>query len=107
MQYSTTLYAGLPAETQVQTGWGRPCERLSVARTDQPMAMRCRAIASAQGVAVKAPSPVAAQAKVPAIQVADLKGAIWLPGDGRADPADLTQPLANALPRARGWAARG
>ncbi len=95
IQYSTKLYAGLHAETGLQTGW-KQCGSLSVARTDQRMALLRRTIASAraQGVEVEALSPDQAQEKWPPMRVDDLKGAIWLPGDGKANPTDLTQSLA-------------
>ncbi|RUS59316.1 FAD-dependent oxidoreductase [Pseudorhodobacter sp. E13] len=95
IQYSTKLYAGLHAETGLQTGW-KNCGSLSVARSDDRMALLRRTIASAraQGVEVEALTPKEAQAKWPPMQVDDLKGAIWLPGDGKANPTDLTQSLA-------------
>ena len=34
------------------------------------------------------------------MQVDDLLGAIWLPGDGKVNPADLTQSLARGRDRA-------
>ena len=39
-------------------------------------------------------SPERAQELWPPMQVDDLLGAIWLPGDGKVNPADLTQSLA-------------
>ncbi len=95
IQYSTNLYKGLHAETGLQTGW-KQCGSLSVARTDQRMALLRRTIASAraQGVEVEELSPDQAGAKWPPMRVDDLKGAIWLPGDGKANPTDLTQSLA-------------
>ena len=39
------------------------------------------------------------------MNVADLAGAIWLPGDGRANPTDLTYALARGA-RDRGVAVR-
>jgi 4-methylaminobutanoate oxidase (formaldehyde-forming) len=39
-------------------------------------------------------TPAQAKAMYPLIRDDDLVGAIWLPGDGRANPADLTQSLA-------------
>ena len=37
----------------------------------------------------------------PVMEIADLKGAVWLPGDGKANPTDLTQSLAKGA-RSRG-----
>lgn len=95
IQYSTRLYADLHKETGLQTGW-KQCGSLSVARSDARMTQLRRTIASAraQGIEVKELSPEEAGAKWPPMRVDDLKGAIWLPGDGKANPTDLTQSLA-------------
>jgi glycine cleavage system aminomethyltransferase T/glycine/D-amino acid oxidase-like deaminating enzyme len=95
IQYSTKLYSELHRETGLQTGW-KQCGSLSVARTDARMTLLHRTIASAraQGVEVQELTPQEAGAMWPPMRVDDLKGAIWLPGDGKANPTDLTQSLA-------------
>lgn len=95
IRYSTELYAGLEAETGLGTGWKR-CGSVTVARSEDRMTMlkRTAASARAQGVEVEVISPAEAQAKWPVMQVDDVKGAIWMPGDGKANPTDLTQSLA-------------
>ena len=95
IRYSTELYAGLEAETGLGTGWKR-CGSVTVARSDDRMTMlkRTAASARAQGVEVDVISPAEAQEKWPVMQVDDVKGAIWMPGDGKANPTDLTQSLA-------------
>lgn len=95
IRYSTELYAGLEAETGLATGW-KNCGSLSVARTDDRMTQlkRTAAAARAQGVAVEVISATEAGALWPVMEIADLKGAVWLPGDGKANPTDLTQSLA-------------
>jgi 4-methylaminobutanoate oxidase (formaldehyde-forming) len=95
IRYSTELYAGLEAETGLGTGWKR-CGSVTVARTDDRMTMlkRTAAAARAQGVEVDVISPAEAQEKWPVMQVDDIKGALWMPGDGKANPTDLTQSLA-------------
>ncbi|WP_374393230.1 FAD-dependent oxidoreductase [Tabrizicola sp.] len=102
IRYSTELYAGLEAETGLATGW-KNCGSLSVARTDDRMTQlkRTAAAARAQGVAVEVISAAEAGALWPVMEVADLKGAVWLPGDGKANPTDLTQSLAKGA-RSRG-----
>ncbi|WP_299862737.1 FAD-dependent oxidoreductase [uncultured Hoeflea sp.] len=95
IQYSTRLYQDLAAETGLETGW-KQCGSLSVARTDERMTLLKRTVASArsQGVEVELLSPEEAGAVWPPMETGDLKGAIWLPGDGKANPTDLTQSLA-------------
>ncbi len=104
IRYSTELYAGLEAETGLGTGWKR-CGSVTVARSEDRMTMlkRTAASARAQGVEVEVISPAEAQEKWPVMQVDDVKGAIWMPGDGKANPTDLTQSLAKG---ARGRGAR-
>ena len=102
IRYSTELYAGLEAETGLGTGW-KQCGSVTVARTQDRMTMlkRTAAAARAQGVEVDVISPAGAQEKWPVMQVDDVKGALWMPGDGKANPTDLTQSLAKGA-RIRG-----
>lgn len=95
IRYSTELYAQLEAETGLATGW-MECGSVTVARTDDRMTMllRTAAAARAQGVEVQVITPQEAQDKWPVMQVDDVKGALWMPGDGKANPTDLTQSLA-------------
>ncbi|TAM97964.1 MAG: FAD-dependent oxidoreductase [Rhizobiaceae bacterium] len=95
VRYSTELYARLGAETGLATGW-RNCGSLSVARTKDRMTQlkRTAASARAQGVAVEVISPKEAGDLWPVMATDDLVGAVWLPGDGKANPTDLTQSLA-------------
>ena len=94
---STELYAGLEAETGQATGW-RQCGSLTVARTDERMTLlrRNAAMAESQGVACHVISAAEAGKRWPLMRTDDLKGAVWLPGDGKANPADITQALAKA-----------
>lgn len=95
VQYSTGLYAELHRETGLQTGW-KQCGSLSVARTDERMTQlkRTVALARSQGLEVELLTPQEAGALWPPMAIDDLKGGIWLPGDGKANPTDLTQSLA-------------
>lgn len=92
---STELYAGLEAETGLATGW-KNCGSLTVARTEERMTVlrRTAASARAQGVEIEVLSPAEAGALWPVMATEDLVGAVWLPGDGKANPTDLTQSLA-------------
>jgi heterotetrameric sarcosine oxidase gamma subunit len=95
IRYSTELYAQLEAETGLATGW-KECGSVTVARSDDRMTMllRTAAAARAQGVDVDVITASEAQDKWPVMQVDDVKGALWMPGDGKANPTDLTQSLA-------------
>ena len=95
IRYSTELYSKLEAETGLATGW-KQCGSLSVARTEQRMVLlrRSAAMANAQGVDCEPLTPRQAGEKYPIMRTDDLVGAVWLPGDGKANPADITQALA-------------
>ena len=95
IRYSTELYAGLEAETGLATGWKR-CGSITVARTPERMTHLKRTIASAraQGVEIEELSPREAGERWPVMRTDDLVGGVWLPGDGKANPTDLTQSLA-------------
>jgi len=102
IRYSTQLYSDLEAETGLATGWMQ-CGSVTVARTDDRMTMllRTAAAARAQGVEVDVITAAEAQEKWPVMQVDDVKGGLWMPGDGKANPTDLTQSLAKGA-RMRG-----
>ncbi len=102
VQYSTQLYDGLEAETGLATGFRR-CGGVTVARTDDRMMAlrRTAATAEAFGLECELISPRRAAEMYPIMDVSDLAGAIWLPGDGRANPTDLTAALARGA-RMRG-----
>jgi 4-methylaminobutanoate oxidase (formaldehyde-forming) len=95
IRYSTELYSKLEAETGLGTGW-KQCGSLAVARTADRMIQlkRTAAVARAYGVACDVLSPAEAGKLYPIMATADLQGAVWLPGDGKANPADLTLALA-------------
>jgi heterotetrameric sarcosine oxidase gamma subunit len=106
VQYSTQLYDRLEAETGLATGFRR-CGGVTVARTDDRMMAlrRTAATAEAFGLECELISPDRAAEMYPIMDVSDLVGAIWLPGDGRANPTDLTAALARGA-RMRGAAIR-
>ncbi|MGO4598069.1 GcvT family protein [Terrabacter sp. 2RAF25] len=95
VQYSTDLYSRLEAETGLGTGY-RVCGGLTVARTPERMVALRRTTASAAAYDLECELLTAEQAqeRYPLIRSDDLLGAIWLPGDGKANPTDLTQALA-------------
>src|SRR5262245_31147751 len=95
IRYSTELYSSLEADTGQATGWTR-CGSVSVARTAERMIQLRRTASMARGIGVEAFVIGLDEAKRrwPLMRVDDLVGAVWLPGDGKANPADVTAALA-------------
>jgi len=95
IRYSADLYSRLEAETGQATGWKR-CGSVSVARSAARMIQlpRNAAMATAYGVEAHVISLEDAAARYPLMRIDDLVGAVWIPGDGKANPADITQALA-------------
>jgi 4-methylaminobutanoate oxidase (formaldehyde-forming) len=102
VQYSAALYERLESETGQATGYRR-CGGLTVARTPERMTTLRRTAATAQAydIACELISAAEAAERYPLLNATDLQGAIWLPGDGRANPVDLTAALARGA-RQRG-----
>lgn len=102
VQYSTQLYAELESETGLSAGYKR-CGGVTVARTEDRMIhlRRTAATADAFGIECHLMTPEQALEHYPVMRVDDLVGAIWLPGDGKANPTDLTYSLAKGA-RMRG-----
>ena len=102
VQYSTELYARLEQETGLSSGY-KQCGGLIVARTSDRMVQLRRTAATADAFDLECEllTPEQAHERYPLMQVEDLQGAIWLPGDGKANPTDLTTALAKGA-RMRG-----
>src|SRR4029434_188189 len=58
------------------------------------LCLGAHAMANAKGVGGEPLTPKQAGEKYPIMRTDDLVGAVWLPGDGKANPADITQALA-------------
>ncbi len=95
VQYSAQLYETLEAETGLATGFKR-CGGVTVARSEDRMVQLKRTAASAAsyGLECELISPERAKELYPPLFIDDLVGAIWLPGDGTANPVDVTASLA-------------
>src|SRR6185312_12327103 len=95
VQYSCELYERLEAETGLGTGFRR-CGGVTVARTKDRMTQLKRTASTAEAYQLDCEliSPARARELYPILRDDDLQGAIWLPGDGRANPTDLTAALA-------------
>ncbi|MEO7547398.1 MAG: FAD-dependent oxidoreductase, partial [Ramlibacter sp.] len=94
-RYGIELYAKLEAETGLATGW-KQCGSVNVAKTPERMQVLRKQLAMAHsfGVECHEISPAEALEKYPVMRTDDLQGALWLPGDGKANPADLCMSLA-------------
>lgn len=94
-RYGIELYARLEAETGQATGW-KQCGSVNVARTPERMHAYRRQVALARGFGVEMHLISASEARQrwPLLRSDDLQGAIWVPHDGKANPADVTQALA-------------
>jgi glycine cleavage system aminomethyltransferase T/glycine/D-amino acid oxidase-like deaminating enzyme len=99
-KYGIELYATLEAETGLATGW-KQCGSVNVAATPERMKVLRRQLALARsfGVECEEISPARAGELFPVMRTDDLAGAIWIPGDGKANPADLTMSLAKGARR--------
>jgi len=94
-RYGIELYSKLEAETGLATGW-KQCGSVNVARTPERMQTlrRQASLARSFGVEVHVISPKEAGERYPVMRTDDLQGALWIPGDGKANPADLCMSLA-------------
>src|SRR6266702_4866775 len=94
-RYGIELYATLEAETGLATGW-KQCGSLNVAKTPERLKLFRRQMARAKsfGIEFEFLSPAEAGKIYPLLRTDDLTGAVWIPGDGKANPTDLTQSLA-------------
>jgi len=94
-KYGIELYSTLEAETGLATGW-KQCGSVNVAATPERLKVLKKQIALARsfGVEVHEISRDEVRERVPVMRTDDLTGAIWIPGDGKANPADLAMSLA-------------
>ena len=94
-RYGIELYAKLEAETGLATGW-KQCGSVNVAATKERMKVlrKQASLARSFGVDVEVISVQRALDLYPLLRTDDLEGALWIPGDGKANPADLTMSLA-------------
>lgn len=100
VQYSAQLYERLEAEVGLSTGFKR-VGGVTVARTEDRMEQLRRTVATAAAYDLECEllTPEQALEHYPLLAIDDLVGAIWLPGDGTANPTDVTQALARGARR--------
>ena len=94
-RYGIDLYSSLERETGLATGW-KQCGSLNIAKTPERLTLIKRQMARAKsfGIEFEFISPAEVGKRVPILRTDDLAGAVWIPGDGKANPTDLTQSLA-------------
>ncbi|HEY9239199.1 MAG TPA: FAD-dependent oxidoreductase, partial [Burkholderiaceae bacterium] len=94
-RYGIELYAKLEAETGLATGW-KQCGSVNVAATPERMKVlrKQASLARSFGVEVEVIDAQRAGELYPLLRTDDLEGGLWIPGDGKANPADLTMSLA-------------
>ena len=100
--YSIDLYDKLEAETGLATGW-KMNGGLRLACNDERWTEVRRQATTARsfGLDMQLLSPQEAQDLWPLMDIDDVIGAAFLPSDGQANPADITQALAKGA-RAKG-----
>ena len=95
LQYSVSLYETLEAETGLTTGWKKTgC--LHLAKTPERMSELKKGATTARsfGLEMHIITPAEAKALFPIMDASDLVGAAFMPTDGQADPAGITQAMA-------------
>jgi len=94
-RYGIDLYSSLERETGLATGW-KQCGSLNIAKTPERLTLLKRQMARAKsfGIEFEFITPAEAGKMAPILRTDDLAGAVWIPGDGKANPTDLTQSLA-------------
>jgi 4-methylaminobutanoate oxidase (formaldehyde-forming) len=101
-KYGIELYATLEAETGLATGW-KQCGSVNVAASAERMQVlrKQAALAHSFGVEVEVIDRSRIAELWPLLRTDDLHGGLWIPGDGKANPADLCMSLAKGA-RLRG-----
>lgn len=94
-KYSAELYSNLAAETGRETGF-RQTGSLSVALTEERLEelRRGASMAKTFDLEVEVLTPDRVQAIYPLLNCEDVKGGVFLPKDGQADPANIALALA-------------
>ena len=101
-KYTADLYTKLEAETGLATGF-RQNGSVSIALTEERFEelRRQASMAKPFGLDVHVLTPHEARERHPLIDLQDVVGGLFIPSDGQADPANITQALAKGA-RMRG-----
>ncbi len=102
LQYSVSLYDKLEEETGLTTGW-KMSGCLHLARTPERMFELKKGATTARsfGLEMNIITPSEAKTLFPIMDESDVIGAAFMPTDGQADPAGITQAMARGA-RSRG-----
>ncbi len=102
LQYSVDLYTKLEAETGLTTGW-KQSGCLHLAKTPERLMELKKGATTARsfGLEMNMLTPAEAKKLFPIMTADDLVGAAYMPTDGQADPAGITQAMARGA-RSRG-----
>ncbi len=104
LQYSVSLYDKLEAETGLATGWKMSgCLHLAGTRERMYELQKGATTARSFGLEMNMITPEEAYDLCPIISLDGIIGAAFMPTDGQADPAGITQALAKGA-RSRGAA---
>lgn len=101
-KYSADLYGNLEEDTGLATGFRRTgsiSAALSEARFSE--LKRQASMARAFGIDVDVITPSEIKARYPQVNIAGMTGGVWIPSDGKADPANIALALAKGA-RQRG-----
>jgi len=95
LQYSVSLYDQLEAETGLTTGW-KMSGCLHLAKTQERMFELKKGATTARsfGLEMNIITPKEAKDLFPIMDPSDVIGAAFMPTDGQADPAGITQAMA-------------
>ncbi len=95
LQYSVSLYGQLEAETGLTTGW-KMSGCLHLAKTPERMYELKKGATTARsfGLEMNIITPSEAKVLFPIMDASDVIGAAFMPTDGQADPAGITQAMA-------------
>ena len=95
LKYSVDLNKRLHEETGLETGWKMTgCLRLATNEDRWTEFRRLATTARSFGMEMHLVSPQEVKRMWPLMDTSDLVGASWLPTDGQANPADITNSLA-------------
>ena len=98
LKYSVDLYARLEEETGLATGWKQNGGLRLACNEERWTEIRRQATtAHSFGLEMHLLTPAEAKRLWPLMDVSDLVGAAFLPTDGQASPADITQSLARGF----------
>ncbi|XP_073975671.1 pyruvate dehydrogenase phosphatase regulatory subunit, mitochondrial isoform X2 [Rhodnius prolixus] len=92
-QTSMELFKELESQG-LHTGW-KQCGSLCLARTNDRMTVfrRMKALSVSWNIECKLVTPLEAKQLCPLISIDDIKGGLWIPGDGVGDPYKLCHSL--------------